>query len=218
MSKLGTVYPIYYDSFTCGNFLAYFINKHFEIDNEPTLEIHTTINNIITVPHIKTTELISSNRIAHSIELKAQRSGRTYKQVAELIKRRTANGSIDIDKELQYEKLAGPMLFHEPVFFDKYIVDNKWNTVKPIRIMWTENDTFLIDRMIIGHNVKNKEEYLLNNIPSSSNALLFDIRIQKILDYDETEYNKLIKFIDTPKLNNWPDLVYNYIRKTYVQI
>ena len=84
--------------------------------------------------------------------------------------------------------------------------------------MWTENDTFLIDRMIIGHNVKNKEEYLLNNIPSSSNALLFDIRIQKILDYDETEYNKLIKFIDTPKLNNWTDLVYNYIRKTYVQI
>ena len=43
MSKLGIVYPIYYDSFTCGNFLAYFINKHFEIDNEPTLEIHTTV-------------------------------------------------------------------------------------------------------------------------------------------------------------------------------
>ena len=218
MSKLCIVYPIYYDSFTCGNFLAYFINKHFEIDNEPTLEIHTTINNIITVPHIKTTELISSNSIANSIELKAQRTGRTYKQVADLIKRRTSNGSIDIDKELQYEKLAGTMLFHERVFFDKYIVDNKCNTVKPIHIMWTEDDTFLIDRMIIGHKVKNKEEYLLNNIPSSSNELLFDIRIQKILDYDETEYNKLIKFIDTPKLDNWPDLVYNYIRKTYVQI
>jgi DNA repair exonuclease SbcCD nuclease subunit len=69
-----------------------------------------------------------------------------------------------------------------------------------------------------GHKVKNKEEYLLNNIPSSSNELLFDIRIQKILDYDETEYNKLIKFIDTPKLDNWPDLVYNYMRNIYVQI
>jgi hypothetical protein len=208
---MSTVYPIYFDSFTCGNFLAHFINIHFGFSEAPTPVSH------LPTPAIKVKEMLSSTTIHHQIALKALRSHRTHAETTELVNNSIQyRNTIDWDLPIEYDRVSGPALFHELCFFDKYIVSNEHNTLKPISIVWKAEDKFLVDRMCKGHNALNRDLYIKNNVSRwDGNTQLprYDCRIQKILDGDEEEYTKLLQYIKAPRLDNWNEIVYNYMKQ-----
>jgi hypothetical protein len=201
-------YPIYFNSWTGGNFLSYFINQH--LDTPAKLDILQTKG----LQHVQAQEMYSASLSAEQVQLKATRSHTTTEEVRKVINNTSA---INIDESMEYD-MAAPLLFHDVEFYDKRIFNSVHNTVKPIYIYWEPVDTFLVNRMIRGHNMS--AEAIDNNINTVTqqqflktfrNDNVYCIRMQYLLNGDESEYNKLLDFINRPAITDWKNTIQQYL-------
>jgi hypothetical protein len=201
-------YPIYFNSWTGGNFLSYFINQH--LDTPAKLDILQTKG----LQHVQAQEMYSASLSAEQVQLKATRSHTTTEEVRKVINNTSA---INIDESMEYN-MAAPLLFHDVEFYDKRIFNSVHNTVKPIYIYWEPVDTFLVNRMIRGHNMS--AEAIDNNINTVTqqqflktfrNDNVYCIRMQYLLNGDESEYNKLLDFINRPAITDWKNTIQQYL-------
>lgn len=201
-------YPIYFNSWTGGNFLSHFINQH--------LDAPTKLNTLQAkgLQHVQAQELYSARLTVEQVQLKATRSHRTIEEVKQLINNTSA---INIDEPMEYD-MAAPLLFHDVEFYDKRIFNSVHNTVKPIYIYWEPIDTFLVNRMISGHdmsaaaidtniNTAMQQQFL----KTFSNDNVYCIRMQYLLNSDENEYNKLLNFINRPAITDWKNTIQQYL-------
>ena len=201
-------YPIYFNSWTGGNFLSYFINQH--LDTPAKLDILQTKG----LQHVQAQEMYSASLSAEQVQLKATRSHTTTEEVRKVINNTSA---INIDESMEYD-MAAPLLFHDVEFYDKRIFNSVHNTVKPIYIYWEPVDTFLVNRMISGHNMS--AVAINNNINTVTqqqflktfrNDNVYCIRMQYLLNGDESEYNKLLDFINRPAITDWKNTIQQYL-------
>lgn len=199
---------IYFNSWTGGNFLSYFINQH--LDTPAKLDILQTKG----LQHVQAQEMYSASLSAEQVQLKATRSHTTTEEVRKVINNTSA---INIDESMEYN-MAAPLLFHDVEFYDKRIFNSVHNTVKPIYIYWEPVDTFLVNRMIRGHNMS--AEAIDNNINTVTqqqflktfrNDNVYCIRMQYLLNGDENEYNKLLDFINRPAITDWKNTIQQYL-------
>ena len=158
--------------------------------------------------------MYSASLSAEQVQLKATRSHTTTEEVRKVINNTSA---INIDESMEYN-MAAPLLFHDVEFYDKRIFNSVHNTVKPIYIYWEPVDTFLVNRMIRGHNMS--AEAIDNNINTVTqqqflktfrNDNVYCIRMQYLLNGDENEYNKLLDFINRPAITDWKNTIQQYL-------
>ena len=207
---MNTVYPIFFDSWTSGNFLAKFINLHFNINNSKI----TTVKQLMDA--VEVPELYHSSHIFDSYALKKSRMpSMTDEKLKDIL---SDKHRIDFENEVvKYEKYAAPYLFHEPQFFTKELMNNKFSNIKPILVYWEPDDKFMIHRQVVGHNMSMDSYARHMNLSAQieikdkfEDQGVFCFRLQKLLDEDETYYKLLCNYIKADARDDWKDLIKAY--------
>jgi hypothetical protein len=205
---MNTVYPIFFDSWTSGNFLATFINKHFNINDNSG--IFTVKNDI---QGIRQKELYNHRHIFSVIDKKIQRMNTWSRN--RLLDTIEIEKLINFEKGIEIEKYSAPYLFHEPLYFDSSLIENDYCIVKPILIYWEPEDKFMVNRQIDGHNIKVIENYInlekqkeIKSKFEKDNIIIF--RLQKLLEEDINTYRLLCDYINEKPLKNWVETIQEY--------
>lgn len=209
---MNTVYPIFFDSWTGGNFLAMFINQHFGIKN------HTDIILKDSMDAIEVPELYHRSHVYKTHELKESRShSMTKEQLDKLLSNQTR---VNFENGSKYTNYAAPYLFHEPVFFDKELLNNIFCIVKPVLIYWEPSDNFIVNRQVVGHNIQMNSYDKFINLDAQRKIKnkfkqdgVFVLRLQYLLEENENEYMSLCNYINAQPLDNWKEVIKKYKNK-----
>jgi hypothetical protein len=101
---------------------------------------------------------------------------------------------------------------------DKTLLDGAVHDITIFILEWHPEDKILTQRMVDNmpdETFEKLEKYYQKlYIPSikfiEENYRTFRCRFEKILNYDEDEYQRLLQELQSPKLDNWKDIIKDY--------
>lgn len=127
-----------------------------------------------------------------------------------------SNPAIDISKELPYNKIIGAFEPHNIQEFQPDYIQDTPNDIRVI-VLKFEEDSHTIRRS--KKYDKNGTEWWEQNSAANikfkfdrSAAGHFSINMDRLLDLDENEYSKLCEYCDITPLENWKDIMIEYLK------
>jgi hypothetical protein len=106
-----------------------------------------------------------------------------------------------------------PTPVHLPKFFTlfpEYIVSNGDYNYKHITISIPKEFDRISSAFKNTHKFYNDQPIAFKKMEDAIAVPMFIINLGKLFDHDQTEYNKLLDFIEQPPLDNWKELITDY--------
>jgi hypothetical protein len=212
MADLSKIYTVVFDQGASGTFLLWFTSQHAgfkSLEREYLDTYEDTVN--LTVKNIKNDQQHMAIVDTRSFEISKQPLDQYLEN--------------NFNKNDPEQKIIFKIMPHAVFMLNKSIIpENHFPKIKTIMVKFEKyewinsrmlsfgTDGGILDDSVLSIRKSQWEEFqsylVKNNI--ENHVLIID----KLLDLDTAEYQKLLDFIDESPIDNWKDLIVEYKNKT----